>query len=160
MDFEYIVCDSPAGIESGALLAMHFADEALIVTNPEVSSVRDSDRILGMLVVEDKARDRRQGADQGTPADHALQPEARERRRDAVADRHPGNPAHRTDRRDPRIGSRAACVQPGHAGHAPEGTDVSEAYKDIVVALPRRRKADALHRLSEARLFKRIFGSK
>ena len=49
MDFEFIVCDSPAGIESGALLAMHFADEALIVTNPEVSSVRDSDRIIGML---------------------------------------------------------------------------------------------------------------
>ncbi|RQP25159.1 septum site-determining protein MinD [Piscinibacter terrae] len=49
MDFEYIVCDSPAGIETGALMAMHFADEALIVTNPEVSSVRDSDRILGML---------------------------------------------------------------------------------------------------------------
>ena len=49
MDFEYIVCDSPAGIETGALTAMHFADEALIVTNPEVSSVRDSDRILGML---------------------------------------------------------------------------------------------------------------
>ncbi|KQW75212.1 MULTISPECIES: septum site-determining protein MinD [unclassified Methylibium] len=49
MGFEYIVCDSPAGIETGALMAMHFADEALIVTNPEVSSVRDSDRILGML---------------------------------------------------------------------------------------------------------------
>ncbi|MDQ2780075.1 MAG: septum site-determining protein MinD [Pseudomonadota bacterium] len=49
MDFEYIVCDSPAGIESGAMMAMHFADEALVVTNPEVSSVRDSDRILGML---------------------------------------------------------------------------------------------------------------
>ncbi|HEX5682748.1 MAG TPA: septum site-determining protein MinD [Ideonella sp.] len=49
MDFDYIVCDSPAGIETGALLAMHFADEALVVTNPEVSSVRDSDRILGML---------------------------------------------------------------------------------------------------------------
>src|ERR1700691_3577393 len=49
MGFEYIVCDSPAGIESGALLAMHFADEALVVTNPEVSSVRDSDRILGIL---------------------------------------------------------------------------------------------------------------
>ncbi|CAK7042339.1 Septum site-determining protein MinD [Saezia sanguinis] len=49
MGFEYIVCDSPAGIETGALLAMHYADEALIVTNPEVSSVRDSDRILGML---------------------------------------------------------------------------------------------------------------
>lgn len=49
MGFEYIVCDSPAGIETGALMAMHYADEALIVTNPEVSSVRDSDRILGML---------------------------------------------------------------------------------------------------------------
>ena len=49
MGFDYIVCDSPAGIETGALMAMHFADEALVVTNPEVSSVRDSDRILGML---------------------------------------------------------------------------------------------------------------
>lgn len=49
MGFDYIVCDSPAGIETGALMAMHYADEALIVTNPEVSSVRDSDRILGML---------------------------------------------------------------------------------------------------------------
>jgi len=49
MGFEYIVCDSPAGIETGALMAMHFADEALVVTNPEVSSVRDSDRILGIL---------------------------------------------------------------------------------------------------------------
>ncbi|MGV3739967.1 MAG: septum site-determining protein MinD [Gammaproteobacteria bacterium] len=48
-DFEYIICDSPAGIESGALMAMHFADHAIIVTNPEVSSVRDSDRILGIL---------------------------------------------------------------------------------------------------------------
>lgn len=49
MDFDYIVCDSPAGIESGAVLAMRYADEALIVSNPEVSSVRDSDRVLGML---------------------------------------------------------------------------------------------------------------
>lgn len=48
-EFEYIVCDSPAGIEKGALMALYFADEAVIVTNPEVSSVRDSDRILGML---------------------------------------------------------------------------------------------------------------
>jgi septum site-determining protein MinD len=49
MGFEYIVCDSPAGIETGALLAAYFADDALVVTNPEVSSVRDSDRILGIL---------------------------------------------------------------------------------------------------------------
>lgn len=47
--FEYIICDSPAGIESGAMMAMYYADEAIVVTNPEVSSVRDSDRILGIL---------------------------------------------------------------------------------------------------------------
>ncbi len=47
--FKYIVCDSPAGIERGANLAMYFADDALVVTNPEVSSVRDSDRMLGIL---------------------------------------------------------------------------------------------------------------
>ncbi|ETX29371.1 cell division inhibitor MinD [Roseivivax isoporae LMG 25204] len=48
-EFDYIVCDSPAGIERGAQLAMYFADEAIVVTNPEVSSVRDSDRVLGLL---------------------------------------------------------------------------------------------------------------
>jgi septum site-determining protein MinD len=47
--FDYIVCDSPAGIEKGAFLAMYFADKAIVVVNPEVSSVRDSDRILGLL---------------------------------------------------------------------------------------------------------------
>jgi septum site-determining protein MinD len=47
--FDYIVCDSPAGIEHGALMALYYADRAVIVTNPEVSSVRDSDRILGIL---------------------------------------------------------------------------------------------------------------
>src|SRR6201997_5482279 len=47
--FDWVLCDSPAGIERGAMLAMRYADEAIIVTNPEVSSVRDSDRIIGML---------------------------------------------------------------------------------------------------------------
>lgn len=47
--YEFIICDSPAGIEHGALMAMHYADEAIVTTNPEVSSVRDSDRILGIL---------------------------------------------------------------------------------------------------------------
>ena len=47
--FDWVICDSPAGIERGAILAMRFADVAVIVTNPEVSSVRDSDRIIGML---------------------------------------------------------------------------------------------------------------
>lgn len=54
LNFEYIICDSPAGIERGAKLAMHFADEALIVTNPEISSVRDSDRIIGILQSDTK----------------------------------------------------------------------------------------------------------
>ena len=47
--FDWVICDSPAGIESGATLAMRHADIAIVVTNPEVSSVRDSDRIIGML---------------------------------------------------------------------------------------------------------------
>jgi septum site-determining protein MinD len=49
MGFDYVVCDSPAGIERGAVMALTFADEALVVSNPEVSSVRDSDRILGII---------------------------------------------------------------------------------------------------------------
>jgi len=52
--FEFVVCDSPAGIETGAHLAMYFADEAIVVTNPEVSSVRDSDRMLGLLASKSK----------------------------------------------------------------------------------------------------------
>jgi septum site-determining protein MinD len=58
-DFKYIVCDSPAGIEKGAHLAMYFADDAFVVTNPEVSSVRDSDRMLGILA--SKSRRAEQG---------------------------------------------------------------------------------------------------
>ncbi len=60
-EFDYIVCDSPAGIERGAHLALYFADRAIVVTNPEVSSVRDSDRILGVLA------SRSQRSEQGRP---------------------------------------------------------------------------------------------
>lgn len=60
-EFDYIVCDSPAGIEVGALTAMYFADHAIIVTNPEVSSVRDSDRILGILASKTKRAIERTG---------------------------------------------------------------------------------------------------
>ncbi len=59
--FDYIVCDSPAGIEHGALMALYYADEAIVVTNPEVSSVRDSDRILGIL--QSKSRRAEMGQD-------------------------------------------------------------------------------------------------
>ncbi|MDH5675514.1 MAG: septum site-determining protein MinD [Myxococcales bacterium] len=61
MGFDYIICDSPAGIEKGAQLAMYYADEAIIVTNPEVSSVRDSDRIVGLL--DAKTRRAKEGLD-------------------------------------------------------------------------------------------------
>ncbi|RFA30862.1 septum site-determining protein MinD [Alkalilimnicola ehrlichii] len=57
-DFEYIICDSPAGIERGAMLAAYFADEAIVVANPEVSSVRDSDRVLGILASKTRRAER------------------------------------------------------------------------------------------------------
>src|SRR4051812_9744931 len=56
--FDYIVCDSPAGIEHGAVTALYFADAAIIVTNPEVSSVRDSDRIIGILASRSRRAER------------------------------------------------------------------------------------------------------
>ncbi|WP_114417068.1 septum site-determining protein MinD [Marinospirillum perlucidum] len=55
LDFDYILCDSPAGIERGAQLAMYFADEAILVTNPEISSVRDTDRVIGLLQAKTQA---------------------------------------------------------------------------------------------------------
>ncbi|CAA2930035.1 Septum site-determining protein MinD [Arsenophonus endosymbiont of Bemisia tabaci Q2] len=58
LDFEFIICDSPSGIESGALIALYFADEAIITTNPEVSSVRDSDRILGIIASKSRRAER------------------------------------------------------------------------------------------------------
>lgn len=58
-DFDFIICDSPAGIEHGAMIALYFADTAIVVANPEVSSVRDSDRILGMIA--SKSRRAEQG---------------------------------------------------------------------------------------------------
>lgn len=58
-NFEYIICDSPAGIERGAFLAMYYADKAIVVTNPEISSVRDSDRMIGILT--SKSRKAEQG---------------------------------------------------------------------------------------------------
>ncbi len=56
--FDYIVCDSPAGIEHGAQTALYFADEAIVVTNPEVSSVRDSDRMIGILASKSRRAER------------------------------------------------------------------------------------------------------
>jgi septum site-determining protein MinD len=57
-DFDYVICDSPAGIEHGAQMALYFADEAIVVTNPEVSSVRDSDRMIGILTSRTRRAER------------------------------------------------------------------------------------------------------
>ena len=61
MGFDYIVCDSPAGIEKGAIMALTFADHAIVVVNPEVSSVRDSDRIIG--IIQSRSRRARAGGE-------------------------------------------------------------------------------------------------
>lgn len=61
-EFDFVVCDSPAGIEWGALMASYYADEAIVVTNPEVSSVRDSDRMLGILASKTHKAEQGEGA--------------------------------------------------------------------------------------------------
>ncbi|WP_334135746.1 septum site-determining protein MinD [Tepidimonas sp.] len=132
MGFEYIVCDSPAGIETGALMAMHYADEALVVTNPEVSSVRDSDRILGLL----SSRTRRAIEGREPVKEHLLITRYNPNR---VQD---GQMLSLQDIQDilriPLIGvipESEAVLQASNQGvpaiHL-QGTDVSEAYKDVV----------------------------
>ena len=132
MDLEYIVCDSPAGIETGALMAMHFADEALVVTNPEVSSVRDSDRILGMLSSKTKR------AIEGKEAvkEHLLITRYNPSRVDQ------GQMLSLEDIQDilriPLIGvipESESVLQASNQGMPAvhmKGSDVSEAYKDVV----------------------------
>jgi septum site-determining protein MinD len=68
--FDWVICDSPAGIERGAMMAMRHADAAIIITNPEVSSVRDSDRIIGLLDAKTERRQRASGSK--TPSHYLL----------------------------------------------------------------------------------------
>ena len=108
---------------------------------------------------QDQARDRRQGADQGTPAHHPLQPEPRGRRADAVAGRHPGHPAHQADRRDPGIGD--ACCNASNQGVPAihdKGTDVSEAYTDVVARFLGEDRPLRFIDAQKPGFFKRIFG--
>ena len=74
--FDYIVCDSPAGIEHGATMAMYYADDAIVVTNPEVSSVRDSDRMLGILASKSRRAENSEEPIKGVPAAEPLLPGA------------------------------------------------------------------------------------
>ncbi len=160
MGFEYIVCDSPAGIESGALHAMHFADEALLVTNPEVSSVRDSDRILGML-----ASKTRRAILGGEPVRERL-----------LITRY--NPSRVQDGqmlslddvqdilRIPLIGvipESESVLQASNQGvpaiHL-AGTDASEAYKDVVARFLGEERPLRFTDVQKPGFFKRIFGGR
>ena len=158
MDFDYIVCDSPAGIESGALMAMHFADEALVVTNPEVSSVRDSDRILGMLSSKTK-----RAIDGGEPIkEHLLITRYNPNR---VQD---GQMLSLEDIQDilriPLIGvipESESVLQASNQGTPAinlPNTDVSEAYKDVVARFLGEEKPMRFIDAQKPGFFKRIFG--
>ncbi|MDR0478529.1 MAG: septum site-determining protein MinD [Burkholderiaceae bacterium] len=159
--FEYIICDSPAGIETGALMAMHFADEALVVTNPEVSSVRDSDRILGML---GSKTDRAQKGKEPVK-EHLLITRYDPNR---VAD---GQMLSLTDIQDilriPLIGvipESEAILQASNQGLPAvylKGTDVAGAYTDMVERF--LGNTDLPLRFTEAEkpgFFKRLFGGR
>ena len=94
-NFDWIICDSPAGIERGATLAMRYADAAIIVTNPEVSSVRDSDRIIGLLDSKTLKAERGERVDKHVLITryHSI---ARYTWRNAVDQRRARNPLHST----------------------------------------------------------------
>jgi len=160
MDFEYIVCDSPAGIETGALMAMHFADEALLVTNPEVSSVRDSDRILGMLA--SKTKRAIEGKD--PIKEHLLITRYNPSRVDQ------GQMLSLEDIQDilriPLIGvipESESVLQASNQGTPAvhlKGTDVSEAYQDVVARFLGEEKPMRFVDAQKASFLKRLFGGK
>lgn len=159
MGFEYIVCDSPAGIETGAIMAMFYADEALVVTNPEVSSVRDSDRILGML------SSKTQKAIEGnTIKEHLLINRYNPNR---VQD---GQMLSLDDIQDilriPLIGvipESEMVLQASNQGvpviHM-QGADVSEAYKDVIARFLGEEKPMRFLQAEKVGFLKRLFGGK
>ncbi len=158
MGFDYIVCDSPAGIETGALMAMHFADEALIVTNPEVSSVRDSDRILGMLGSKTK-----RAIDGAEPIkEHLLITRYNPNR---VLD---GQMLSLDDIQDILrvkligvIPESEVVLQASNQGTPAvhlEGSDVSEAYKDVIDRFLGQDKPLRFIDAEKPGFFKRLFG--
>ena len=160
MGFEYIVCDSPAGIETGALMAMHFADEALVVTNPEVSSVRDSDRILGMLSSKTKR------AIEGLEPikEHLLITRYNPNR---VED---GQMLSLQDIQDilrikligviPESENVLQASNQGTPAIMMDGSDVSEAYKDVIDRFLGEDKPMRFTEAEKPGFFKRLFGGK
>ena len=158
MGFEYIVCDSPAGIETGALMAMHFADEALVVTNPEVSSVRDSDRILGML-----ASKTRRAIEGRTPIkEHLLITRYNPNRVQG------GQMLSLEDIKDilrieligvvPESETVLDASNQGVPAVHLKGSDVSEAYKDVVARFLGETRPMRFTEATRPGFFKRVFG--
>ena len=131
--FDWVICDSPAGIERGATLAMRFADEAVIVTNPEVSSVRNSDRIIGMLDSK-TVRAEKGERDREAHAHHPLRCRPRRARRDALDRRRAGNPLDAAARHHPREPGRAAGLQCRFAGDA---ANVGRAHRHAPISTRR-----------------------
>jgi septum site-determining protein MinD len=160
MGFAYIVCDSPAGIETGALMAMHFADEALIVTNPEVSSVRDSDRILGML----SSKTRRAIDGKEPVKEHLLITRYNPNRVDQ------GQMLSLQDIQDilriPLIGvipESESVLQASNQGTPAihlKGSDVSEAYRDVVARFLGEDRPLRFVDAQKAGFLKRLFGGR
>ncbi|MFM2240033.1 MAG: septum site-determining protein MinD [Pseudomonadota bacterium] len=160
MGFEYIVCDSPAGIETGALMAMHFADEALVVTNPEVSSVRDSDRILGML--SSKTKRAMEGAE--PIKEHLLITRYNPSRVDQ------GQMLSLEDIQDILrikligvIPESETVLQASNQGTPTihmQGSDVAEAYKDVIARFLGEDKPLRFIEAQKQGFFKRLFGGK
>ena len=160
MGFEYIICDSPAGIETGAMMAMHFADEALVVTNPEVSSVRDSDRILGFL-----ASKTRRAIEGSEPVKEHL-----------LITRY--NPTRVVDGQMLSLGDIQDILRIGLIGVIPEsetvlnssnqgvpaihmnGSDVAGAYKDVVGRFLGEELPMRFVEATKPSFFKRIFGAR
>ena len=159
MGFEYILCDSPAGIESGALLAMRYAEEALVTTNPEVSSVRDSDRILGMLSSRTERAKRGESVKEHLLITRYNPARVEEGQMLSIQD-------IEDILRIPLIGvipESETVLQASNQGvpavHM-EGSDVSEAYKDVIARFLGEEKPMRFTEASKPGFFKRMFGGR
>jgi len=160
MGFDYIVCDSPAGIERGAVLALTFADEAIVTTNPEVSSVRDSDRILGIL----QSKSRRAAEGKEPVKEHLLVTRYSPKRVDD------GEMLSYKDVQEllrvPLIGvilESESVLQASNQGTPAihlKGSDVSEAYTDVVARFLGETRELRYVNYEKPGLIKRLFGGK
>ena len=160
MDFDYIICDSPAGIEHGALMALTFADEAIVVTNPEVSSVRDSDRILGII----QAKSRRALNGHEPVKEHLLITRYSPKRVDAGEMLSYGDVQEIL--RIPLVGIIPESESVLHASNQGnpaihmKGSDVSQAYEDLVSRFLGEEVPLRFTSYEKPGLFKRMFGGK